>query len=120
MNKIMTILGISVAFLGLYRLIVLWKKEKSIATVDLFLGILAFLLGVEAVDKLTINWLYHQLGVHYYNIFIAIIIDMMLLGIPLRDINNKIDKKRKLKDWLELFVCAVFFTWYIVFYHPYR
>ena len=81
MNKIMTILGISVAFLGLYRLIVLLKKEKSIATADIFLGIILFLFMGEAVDKLTINWLFNRVGEVVYHRIIGLMLDCLLVGL---------------------------------------
>lgn len=116
MNKFMMALGLSFAFLGLYRLIVLLKKEKSIATADIFLGIILFLFMGEAVDKLTINWLFNRVGEVVYHRIIGLMLDCLLVGLLFR-IKQKISDKREMVETmfgLSFVIC--FFTWYFLYY----
>ena len=116
MDDIMVAIGLSSAFITLYRLWVLYKRSTQISKNSLFLGIVVIVLCIEAVDKLTINWLYRYLGKIYYNWLIGILIDSIFIGAALRKTEKKFTLKERLVNNLSLAYCLVFFSWYFMYY----
>lgn len=112
--------GLGLALLAVYRISKLWKKSKQKKRIDMFLSSVALMLMIEAIDKVTIKWLYSFVGNQNYYIFIAFLLDLLILGIPLRDTEGTIPKKEKIKDWIKLCCVAMYITWYLVCVHPYR
>ena len=116
MDVITVAIGLSAAFITLYRLWVLYKRSTQISKNSLFLGAILIVLCVEAIDKLTIDWLYNYLGRIYYNRLIGVLIDAIFIGAALRKTEKKVSPKEQLLDNLKLVYCLVFFSWYFMYY----
>ena len=110
------ITGLGTVFNALYQLGKAYKKSGSISKNSLFLGTVAVVLCVEAIDKLTIDWLYNYLGRIYYNRLIGGLIDAIFIGAALRKTEKKVSPKEQLLDNLKLVYCLVFFSWYFMYY----
>ena len=110
------ITGLGTVFNALYQLGKAYKKSGSISKNSLFLGTVAVVLCVEAIDKLTIDWLYNYLGRIYYNRLIGVLIDAIFIGAALRKTEKKVSPKEQLLDNLKLVYCLVFFSWYFMYY----
>ena len=63
-----TVMGLGTVFNALYQFGKARKKRENISKNDLFLETVALVLLVEAIDMLTIDWLYNYLGRIYYNL----------------------------------------------------
>ena len=110
------IMDLGTVFNALYQLGKAYKKSGSISKNSLFLGTVAVVLCVEAIDKLTIDWLYNYLGRIYYNRLIGILIDSIFIGAALRKTKKKLPPKERLLNKLRLVYCLVFFSWLFMYY----
>ena len=110
------IMNLGTVFNALYQLGKAYKKSGSISKNSLFLGTVTVVLFVEAVDMLTIDWLYNYLGRIYYNRLIGGLIDAIFIGAALRKTKKKFTPKEQLLDNLKLVYCLVFFSWYFMYY----
>ena len=116
MDAITVAIGLFSAVITLYRLWVLYKRSTKISKNSLFLGAVVIVLCVEAIDKLTIDWLYNYLGKIYYNRLIGGLIDSIFIGAAFRKTKKKFTPKEQLLDNLRLVYCLVFFSWYFMYY----
>ena len=110
------ITGLGTVFNALYQLGKAYKKTENISKNSLFLGTVAVVLCVEAIDKLTIDWLYNYLGRIYYNRLIGGLIDSIFIGAALRKTKKQLPPKERLLNNLRLVYCLVFFSWYFMYY----
>ena len=111
-----TTIGLAVVFLALYRFWCEYKKSEKISKNSLFLGFIAIVLLFGAVDKLTTNLLYNYLGRIYYNRFIGMLIDALIIGGAFRRTKKELSTKELIIDRLSFLYCIVFFTWYFMYY----
>ena len=111
-----TVIGLVTVFNALYQFGKARKKRENISKNDLFLETVALVLLVEAIDMLTIDWLYGYLGRIYYNWLIGILIDSIFIGAALRKTEKKFTPKERLVNNLSLVYCLVFFSWYFMYY----
>ena len=116
MDVITVAIGLSSAVITLYRLWVLYKRSTQISKNSLFLGAIWIVLCVEAIDKLTIDWLYNYLGRIYYNRLIGGLIDAIFIGAALRKTKKQLPPKERLLNKLRLVYCLVFFSWLFMYY----
>ena len=110
------IIGLLTVLNALYQLGKAYKKSENISKNSLFVGTVTVVLLLEAVDKLTIDWLYNYLGRIYYNRLIGVLIDAIFIGAALRKTEKKVSPKEQLLDNLRLVYCLVFFSWYFMYY----
>ena len=110
------VIGLVTVFNALYQLGKAYKKSENISKNSLFVGTVTVVLLLEAVDKLTIDWLYGYLGRIYYNWLIGILIDSIFIGAALRKTEKKFTFKERLVNNLSLVYCLVFFSWYFMYY----
>ena len=110
------IIGLLTVLNALYQLGKAYKKSENISKNSLFVGTVTVVLLLEAVDKLTIDWLYNYLGRIYYNRLIGVLIDAIFIGAALRKTKKKFTPKEQLLDNLKLVYCLVFFSWYFMYY----
>ena len=110
------IMDLGTVFNALYQLGKAYKKTENISKNSLFLGTVTVVLLVEAVDMLTIDWLYNYLGRIYYNRLIGVLIDAIFIGAALRKTEKKFTLKERLVNNLSLAYCLVFFSWYFMYY----
>ena len=110
------IMDLGTVFNALYQLGKAYKKSGSISKNSLFLGTVAVVLCVEAIDKLTIDWLYNYLGRIYYNRLIGGLIDAIFIGAALRKTKKKLPPKERLLNKLRLVYCLVVFSWLFIYY----
>ena len=110
------VIGLVTVFNALYQLGKAYKKTENISKNSLFLGAIWIVLCVEAIDKLTIDWLYNYLGRIYYNRLIGGLIDAIFIGAALRKTKKQLTPKERLLDNLSLVYCLVFFSWYFMYY----
>ena len=110
------IIGLLTVLNALYQLGKAYKKSENISKNSLFVGTVTVVLLLEAVDKLTIDWLYNYLGRIYYNRLIGVLIDAIFIGAALRKTEKKVSLKEQLLDNLKLVYCLVFFSWYFMYY----
>ena len=116
MNEILMATGLSAVLITLYRLWILYKRSTQISKNSLFIGSVLVVLCVEAIDKLTIDWLYNYLGRIYYNRLIGGLIDAIFIGAALRKTKKQLTPKERLVSKLRLVYCLVFFSWYFMYY----
>ena len=116
MDEITVAIGISSAVITLYRLWVLYKRSTQISKNSLFLGAILIVLCIEAVDMLTINWLYSYLGYIYYNRLIGGLIDSILLGALFRDPVPGLSHREIIVGKLQLLSSAAMFSWLFMYY----
>ena len=110
------IMDLGTVFNALYQLGKAYKKSGSISKNSLFLGTVAVVLCIEAIDKLTIDWLYNYLGRIYYNRLIGGLIDAIFIGAALRKTKKQLTPKERLLDNLSLVYCLAIFSWYFMYY----
>ena len=110
------IMDLGTVFNALYQLGKAYKKSGSISKNSLFLGTVAVVLCVEAIDKLTIDWLYNYLGRIYYNRLIGGLIDAIFIGAALRKTKKQLPPKERLLNNLRLVYCLVVFSWLFMYY----
>ena len=110
------IMNLGTVFNALYQLGKAYKKSGSISKNSLFLGTVAVVLCVEAIDKLTIDWLYNYLGRIYYNRLIGGLIDAIFIGAALRKTKKQLPPKERLLNKLRLVYCLVVFSWLFMYY----
>ena len=110
------IMNLGTVFNALYQLGKAYKKSGSISKNSLFLGTVAVVLCVEAIDKLTIDWLYNYLGRIYYNRLIGGLIDAIFIGAALRKTKKQLPPKERLLNNLRLVYCLVVFSWLFMYY----
>ena len=110
------IIGLLTVLNALYQLGKAYKKSENISKNSLFVGTVTVVLLLEAVDKLTIDWLYNYLGRIYYNRLIGVLIDAIFIGAALRKTEKKVSPKEQLLDNLKLVYCLVIFSWYFMYY----
>ena len=110
------IMDLGTVFNALYQLGKAYKKSGSISKNSLFLGTVAVVLCVEAIDKLTIDWLYNYLGRIYYNRLIGGLIDAIFIGAALRKTKKQLPPKERLLNKLRLVYCLVVFSWLFMYY----
>ena len=116
MDVITVAIGLSAAFITLYRLWVLYKRSTQISKNSLFLGAILIVLCVEAIDKLTIDWLYNYLGRIYYNRLIGGLIDAILLGALFREPNEGLSHREIIIAKLQVLSGAAIFSWLFMYY----
>ena len=110
-------LGISMLVLGIYRIIKVGYKSKKVKTVHLFLGCLAVSFLIEAIDFLTVNWLYNLLGKIIYYRSIGVVLDILILGAYFGcDDINPISEKEKALNNIRIAISVVGFSWYFMYY----
>ena len=110
------VIGLVTVFNALYQLGKAYKKSENISKNSLFVGTVTVVLLLEAVDKLTIDWLYSYLGKVYYNRLVGVLIDSIFIGAALRKTEKKFTLKERLVNNLSLAYCLVFFSWYFMYY----
>ena len=110
------ITGLGTVFNALYQLGKAYKKSGSISKNSLFLGTVALVLLVEAVDMLTIDWLYNYLGRIYYNRLIGVLFDTILLGALFRDPAPRLSHREIIVGKLQLLSSATIFSWLFMYY----
>ena len=110
------IIGLLTVLNALYQLGKAYKKSENISKNSLFVGTVTVVLLLEAVDKLTIDWLYNYLGRIYYNRLIGVLIDAIFIGAALRKTKKQLPPKERLLNNLRLVYCLVFFSWYFMYY----
>ena len=116
MDVITVAIGLSAAFITLYRLWVLYKRSTQISKNSLFLGAILIVLCIEAVDMLTINWLYSYLGYIYYNRLIGGLIDAMMIGVLFREPNEGLSHREIIIAKLQVLSGAAIFSWLFMYY----
>ena len=116
MDVITVAIGLSAAFITLYRLWVLYKRSTQISKNSLFLGAILIVLCIEAVDMLTINWLYSYLGYIYYNRLIGGLIDAIFIGALFRDPPPGLSHREIIIAKLQLLSSAAIFSWLFMYY----
>ena len=110
------IMNLGTVFNALYQLGKAYKKTENISKNSLFLGTVTVVLFVEAVDMLTIDWLYNYLGRIYYNRLIGGLIDAIFIGAALRKTKKQLPPKERLLNNLRLVYCLVVFSWLFMYY----
>ena len=110
------VIGLVTVFNALYQLGKAYKKSENISKNSLFVGTVTVVLLLEAVDKLTIDWLYSYLGKVYYNRLVGVLIDAIFIGAALRKTKKQLTPKERLVSKLRLVYCLVFFSWYFMYY----
>ena len=110
------IMNLGTVFNALYQLGKAYKKSGSISKNSLFLGTVAVVLCVEAIDMLTIDWLYNYLGRIYYNRLIGGLFDAILLGALFRDPTPGLSHREIIVGKLQLLSSAAMFSWYFMYY----
>ena len=110
------ITGLGTVFNALYQLGKAYKKTENISKNSLFLGTVTVVLFVEAVDMLTIDWLYNYLGRIYYNRFIGVLFDAIFIGAALRKTKKQLPPKERLLNNLRLVYCLAIFSWFFMYY----
>ena len=109
-------IGLVTVVNALYQLGKAYKKSENISKNSLFLGAVTVVLLVEAVDKLTIDWLYSYLGRIYYNRLIGVLFDVLLIGISFREPNEGLSHKEAIWARIQVLSSAAIFTWYFMYY----
>ena len=116
MDEITVAIGISSAVITLYRLWVLYKRSTKISKNSLFLGAILIVLCIEAVDMLTINWLYNYLRYIYYNRLIGGLIDAMMIGVLFREPNEGLSHREIIIiAKLQVLSGAAIFSWLFMY-----
>ena len=110
------ITGLGTVFNALYQFWKAYKKRDNISKNTLFLETVTLVLLVEAIDMLTIDWLYNYLGRIYYNRFIGVLFDAIFIGAALSKTKKQLPPKERLLNNLGLVYCLVFFSWYFMYY----
>ena len=110
------ITGLGTVFNALYQLGKAYKKSGSISKNSLFLGTVAVVLCVEAIDKLTIDWLYNYLGRIYYNRLIGVLFDIILIGLLFRNPTPGLSHREIIIAKLQLLSSAAIFSWLFMYY----
>ena len=116
MNEILMATGLSAVLITLYRLWVLYKRSTQISKNSLFIGSVLVVLCIEAVDKLTINWLCNYLGEIHYNRLIGGLIDAMMIGILFRKPNEGLSYKKAIWARIQILCSIAIFSWYFMYY----
>lgn len=109
-------IGIAYILIILYRLYTLSKKHNNVSKNSLFLGIIMTVLCLEAIDKLTINFLYNYLGKIYYYRLVGILIDSIFIGALFREPTEGLSYKEVLLGKVQILCSATIFTWYFMYY----
>jgi len=110
------ITGLGTVFNALYQLGKAYKKTENISKNSLFLGTVTVVLLVEAVDMLTIDWLYNYLGRIYYNRLIGGLFDAILLGALFRDPPPGLSHREIIIAKLQLLSSAAMSSWFFMYY----
>ena len=110
------IMNLGTVFNALYQLGKAYKKSGSISKNSLFLGTVAVVLCVEAVDMLTIDWLYNYLGRIYYTRLIGGLFDAILLGALFRDPPPGLSHREIIIARLQVLSGAAIFSWLFMYY----
>ena len=110
------VIGLVTVFNALYQLGKAYKKSESISKNSLFLGTIAVVLLVEAIDKLTIDWLYNYLGKVYYNRLIGVLFDAIPIGALFRDPTPGLSHREIIVGKLQLLGGAALLSWYFMYY----
>ena len=110
------VIGLVTVFNALYQLGKAYKKSENISKNSLFVGTVTVVLLLEAVDKLTIDWLYSYLGKVYYNRLVGVLIDSIFIGAALRKTEKKFTLKERLVNKLRLVYCLAIFSWFFMYY----
>ena len=110
------VIGLVTVFNALYQLRKAYKKSENISKNSLFLGSVTVVLLVEAIDKLTIDWLYSYLGRIYYNRLIGVLFDVLLIGISFREPNEGLSYKEAIWARIQVLSSAAIFSWYFMYY----
>ena len=110
------IIDLGTVFNALYQLGKAYKKSGSISKNSLFLGTVTVVLLVEAVDMLTIDWLYNCLGRIYYNRLIGVLFDIILIGLLFRNPTPGLSHREIIVGKLQLLSSAAIFSWYFMYY----
>ena len=110
------ITGLGTVFNALYQFWKAYKKRDNISKNTLFLETVALVLLVEAIDMLTIDWLYNYLGRIYYNRLIGGLFDAILLGALFRDPPPGLSHREIIIAKLQLLSSAAIFSWLFMYY----
>ena len=110
------VIGLVTVFNALYQLGKAYKKSENISKNSLFVGTVTVVLLLEAVDKLTIDWLYSYLGRIYYNRLIGGLFDAILLGALFRDPPPGLSHREIIIAKLQLLSSAAIFSWLFMYY----
>ena len=110
------IMGLGTVFNALYQLGKAYKKSESISKNSLFLGTVTIVLLLEILDALTIDWLSDYLGRIYYNRFIGVLLDAMLIGIAFREPNEGLSYKEAVWARIQVLSSAAIFSWLFMYY----
>ena len=110
------VIGLVTVFNALYQLGKAYKKTENISKNSLFLGTVTVVLFVEAVDMLTIDWLYNYLGRIYYNRLIGVLFDIILIGLLFRNPTPGLSHREIIVGKLQLLSSAAMFSWYFMYY----
>ena len=116
-NNLLYILGIGMAFLGIYRIVRYGYIVKRIKKTHFFFGVLAAILMLEVIDLLSTKWLYNSLGkVTYYRI-IGIAWDVLILGTFFGcDYRVPVSENEKRLDKIRIAVSVLGLSWYFMYY----
>ena len=111
-----TVIGLVTVFNALYQFWKAYKKRDNISKNTLFLETVALVLLVEAIDMLTIDWLYNYLGRIYYNRLIGVLFDIILIGLLFRNPTPGLSHREIIVGKLQLLSGAAMFSWYFMYY----
>lgn len=92
------------------------RKVGENSTNNLILGIIVFLLSFVAIDNLTVNYLFPQLGKRYYYWLVGALIDSIYIVAAFRKTEKKFTNKERLFNNLRLVYCLAVFSWYFMYY----
>ena len=110
------ITGLGTVFNALYQFWKAYKKRDNISKNTLFLETVTLVLLVEAIDMLTIDWLYNYLGKVYYNRLIGVLFDAIPIGALFRDPTPGLSHREIIVGKLQLLGGAALLSWYFMYY----
>lgn len=109
-------IGISITIVALYRLWKLYKRSSDISKNSLLLGLLACILCFVILDGLTGNNLIHALGKTYYNRFVGVLVDSIVIGALFREPNKGLSHKEIMWAKFQLVCGGAILSWYFMYY----
>lgn len=116
MNQFWVGVGLAIVIFSLHHLYNGCKKSGENSTNNLILGIIVFLLSLVAIDNLTVNYLFPQLGKRYYYWLVGALIDSIYIVAAFRKTEKKFTNKERLFNNLRLVYCLAVFSWYFMYY----
>ena len=109
-------MDLGTVFNALYQFWKAYKKRDNISKNTLFLETVTLVLLIEAIDMLTIDWLYNYLGRIYYNRLIGGLFDAILLGALFRDPPPGLSHREIIIAKLQLLSSAAMSSWFFMYY----